>query len=193
MLASLTVSMDIDARVAGAIVALGGVLFTIWINGDRAERQRRRDLHARALASVLAYGEMPFVVRRRRCEPEHASSERVRISDHFSSVKAEVETCRVLLNADGDQKLSTEFHELVETARATAGAEAHVAWKEAPVKDDREMNMGQIFERLEDLRLQLGKFTDELAWATLARRKKLWRTVRRQGSGSGTGTESSAR
>lgn len=181
MVAALSVSMEIDAPVAAALIALVGVLFNVWVNGDRTERHRRRDLHGESLASVLAYREMPFVIRRRRCEPEYQSEERTRISDQFSKVKAEIERCRMLLRADGDSRLSNAFEELYETARRTAGTEAHNAWKERPVTEDSEMNMGEVFDRLRDFDNQIDVFTRELAWVTLPRRKRLWRRVRRRG------------
>lgn len=105
MLLSVAImSVSISAPIIGTIIAFAGVLLGLWVNGDRAERQRRRDLHARALAAILAYAEMPFMIRRRRHEPEHASAERVRLSDHFSAVKAELTTCQALLAADGDAR-----------------------------------------------------------------------------------------
>lgn len=176
-----------SVELAGALIALGGVIIGLLVSGDRAERQRRRDLHARALAAVLAYQEMPFMIRRRRYEPEHRSEERVRLAAHFSAVKAEVTTCQVLLAADGDQRLAEAYDQLVQTARETAGAEAHEAWKAEPVKADHEMNMGLLFERLTPLRESLAAFENDLARATLPRRtraRRWWNgnDLRRRGS-----------
>jgi hypothetical protein len=162
--------VSISAPVAGAVIGLTGILIGLWINGYRADRQRRRQLHARALAAVMEYGEMPFMIRRRRYEPEHRSSERVRLSDHFSRVKAELSTCQVLLAADGRHQLSAAYDELVETARRVVGKEAHDAWEEEPVRSDSEMNMGSLFERLAEFRGQLNSFQLELAQATAPRR-----------------------
>jgi hypothetical protein len=120
-------AVTISAPIGGAAIGLAGILIGLWINGGRTERQRRRDLHARALAAVLSYAEMPFMIRRRRYEAEERSAERVRLSTHFSTVKAELSACQVLLAADGDQGLSNAYETLVETARQTAGREAHEA------------------------------------------------------------------
>jgi hypothetical protein len=169
---------DIDAPTAGAILALGGVLITLWVNGDRAERDRRRQLHARALKAIIDYGEMPFMIRRRKGEPEQQSAERVRLSDHFSKVKAEVTTCQVLLAADGNDRLSSAYNQLVKEARKTAGREAHEAWKEPPITSDPEMNMGELFARLRAFRDRLGSFEEDLARATLPRRTRLLRRLR---------------
>jgi hypothetical protein len=168
-------TIELSGAALGAAIGFAGAVIGLLVNGDRTERQRRRDLHARALAAVLTYGEMPFMIRRRRCEDEHASAERVRLSDHFSEVKAEIQTCQVLLAADGDERVSAAYDDLVETARATAGAEAHVGWTEPAVSSDSEMNMGPLHERLEPFRARLARFELELASATLPRRKRLWR------------------
>lgn len=175
MLLATFVTLKVSGPVAGAIIALGGVLVGLLVNGDRAERQRRRDLHSRALAAVLAYGEMPFMIRRRKCEEAERSAERVRLSDHFSQIKAEVSTCQVLLDADGDEKLASAYGTLVEVARQTAGHEAHEAWKQPPVATDPEMNMGDLFVTLEAFRERVDLFADDLARATLPRRKRMRR------------------
>jgi hypothetical protein len=163
----------ISAPVAGAAIGALGVLLGLWVNGDRAERQRRRDLHARALAAVLDYGEMPFMIRRRRSEPEQRSSERIRLSDHFSKVKAEISTCQVLLAADGHQRIADSYNALVATARSIVGKEAHDAWKQEPIGEDSEMNMGSLFERLAEFREQLLNFQGAMGQATLPRRLRV--------------------
>ncbi len=54
---------------------------------------------------------------RRRSEPEQRSAERIRLSDHFSKVKAEISTCQVLLAADGHPRIADAYEKLVSTAR----------------------------------------------------------------------------
>jgi hypothetical protein len=178
MIALMTISAPVAGAGIGAIVGLIGVLIGLWVNGDRTERQRKRDLHARALAAILAYGEMPFMIRRRRFEEAEQSAERVRLSDHFSAVKAEVSTREVLLAADGDEKLAAAYAELVSVARSTAGAQAHAAWKEPAIRTDEEMNMGPLFDSLADFRTQLAAFEAALARATLPRRRRAARWAR---------------
>lgn len=178
MLVATLATLKVTGPVAGAMIALGGVLVGLLVNGDRAERQRRRDLHARALAAVLAYGEMPFMIRRRRGEETEKSAERIRLSDHFSQVKAELSTCQVLLAADGDKTLANAYDDLVEVARDTAGKEAQEAWKQPPIGSDREMNMGDVFDKLAGFRDRIDTFSENLAQATLPRRKRLRRRLR---------------
>jgi hypothetical protein len=50
----------------GPAIGLIGVSATLAINGHREERRHRRDNHARAIAAIVAYCEMPFRIRRRR-------------------------------------------------------------------------------------------------------------------------------
>jgi hypothetical protein len=171
---------EISAPVAGAgigaVVGLLGVLVGLWVNGDRAERKRRRDLHARALAAVIDYGEMPFMIRRRRCEPEQRSAERVRLSGHFSRIQVEIAACQVLLSADGHPPIAAAYAELIAIARSIVGKESHDAWQQEPIGEDFEMNMGEVFGRLEPFRDQLAAFESSLADATLPRRlrAKVW-------------------
>jgi hypothetical protein len=173
------ISAPVGGAVIGAVIGLFGIVAGLWINGDRTERQRRRELHARALAAVVDYGEMPFMICRRRTEPEERSAERIRLSDHFSKVKAEISTCQVLLAADGHPNVADAYEELVATARSVVGKEAHDAWQQEPIRQDSEMNMGVLFERLAPYRSQLSSFQDALAHATLPRRQRLARRIRK--------------
>ncbi len=171
------ISAPVAGAGIGAIVGLLGAFVGLWVNGDRAERQRRRDLHARALAAVIDYGEMPFMIRRRRCESEQRSAERIRLSDHFSRVKAEISTCQVLLAADGHRRVAAAYDELVAIARSVVGKEAHDAWQQEPITEDSGMNMGPLFDRLEQFRDQLAAFQEDLSRATLPRRLRAARWI----------------
>lgn len=177
----IDLDFNIDGPTVATLFALAGALLGLWVNGDRSERQRKRDLHGRALATIVAYGEMPFMIRRRRFEQAEQSAERVRLSDHFSRVKAEISTCQVLLAADGDEMLAGAYGDLVEEAQRTVGEEAKSAWTEPAITTDAEMNMGDIFERLTPFGRQLGAFKDDLARSTLPRRKRIRRRLRRGG------------
>jgi hypothetical protein len=158
----------IGAAAITALLALVGVLITLIVNGQRAERQRRRDVHARALGAITAYGEMPYRIRRRAPGAEA----RARLSDELSVVKAEIDTCQVLLAADGDDKLSRAYDELYDTARRTAGT---------VLTDDSKMNMGELFRRLKPFTDARTEFADHLRTATLPRRKKIRRAIARRG------------
>jgi hypothetical protein len=176
VLALATPWYTIGAAAITALLALVGVLITLIVNGQRAERQRRRDLHARALSAITAYGEMPYRIRRRAAGAEA----RARLSDELSIVKAEMDTYQVLLAADGDNKLSRAYDELYDTARRTAGTEAHEAWQAPLLTDDSEMNMGDLFRRLKPFTDARTEFADDLRTATLPRRKKIRRAIARR-------------
>jgi hypothetical protein len=184
--AEITVDLDslsASISVVVALIGLSGVLWTLWVNGDRAERQRRRELRARALEAVLAYREMPFMIRRRRSEPEERSAERVRLGTRFSEIQSELATCENLLVADGPDWLAQEYLELVLIARSTAGREAHEAWKVDPITEDVEMNMPDLFGRLKPLNDGVDRFREHISWAGKTRRAKVrvWRRPPRSG------------
>jgi hypothetical protein len=160
--------------VVAALIALCGVLVTLVINGSRGERQRRRDLHARALAAITAYGEMPYRIRRRAPGAEH----RARLSDDLSRVKSEVDTCQILLAADGDEALSDAYDHLYAVARVSVGHEAHEAWQQPPITRDAEMNQGELYRRLQKFNKARTAFAENLRSATLPRRSRVWRWIR---------------
>lgn len=99
----------------GPLAGLVGVSATLAVNGYRDERQRRRHNHARAIEAVVAYNEMPYRIRRRRNEPEHASSERTRLSDSFSEIQAELASCQAIIRADPDPDVRAAYDRLVTT------------------------------------------------------------------------------
>jgi hypothetical protein len=159
---------------AAAAIALFGVFATLLVNGIRAERQRRRDLHTRALAAITAYGEMPYRIRRRAPGAEL----RARLCDDLSLIKAEIDTCQVLLAADGDERLSDAFDDLYAIARKTVGKASHDAWKSPPTEHDSEMNMGDLYRSLEPFNVARGEFADDLRSATLPLPKRASRWIR---------------
>jgi hypothetical protein len=112
------------------------------------------------------------MIRRRRYEEEARSSERVRLSDHFSAVQAEVSASRMLLAADGDDDVSETYDRLIDVARSTAGRASHDAWLEAPIKTDAEMNQGPLFDSLAEFRHELSRFEKAIGHATLPRRRR---------------------
>lgn len=168
-------AIDIDLPTWSVVIPLLGALWTLWVNGDRAERQRRRELHARALEAVLSYREMPFMIRRRRHEEEERSAERVRLSSHLSQVQAELAACEHLMAVDGPDWLASEYEKLVSTARRIAGKEAHEAWKADPISDDTDVNMPELFARLKPLNDAVDEFRRQIRWADMTRRGRRFR------------------
>jgi len=138
------------AVLAPTVALLIGVI-TLIVNGERAERQRRRELFARGLAAAIAYAEMPFAIRRRQHEPEHRSAERVRLGTRFSEIQTEITVCLVLIEAEGDPQISAAYAELVEATRDHAGVAAHQAWNEEPIQSDPDASMPALAEQLQPL------------------------------------------
>lgn len=160
--------------IATAAIALLGVGATLLINGARAERQRRRELHARALDAIISYGEMPYRIQRRAAGADC----RNRLSDELSHTKAELDTCQVLLAADGNERLSDAFDDLYALARRSVGKAAHDAWNAPVIESDREMNRGRLYQLLSEFNTARDRFADDLRTATLPRRKRANRWVR---------------
>jgi hypothetical protein len=160
--------------IGAAAIALFGVAITVALGGARAERQRCRDLHARALAAIIAYGEMPYRIRRRAPGAEN----RERLSDELSHSKAELDTCQVLLAADGDERLSNSFDDLYHLARTTVGKAAHDAWNAPPIEADSQMNQGELYRQLAKFNGAKDQFADALRSATLPCRKRSTRWLR---------------
>lgn len=130
----------------GPMLALLGVAVTLYVNGVREERRRRREIHARALEAVAAYYEMPFLIRRRR--DDQPGAERARLAEMFASVQAELASCEALIRADRDPAVRTAYADLVEALRATAGQEASRAWDAEPLTSDKQMRMKDVAEAL---------------------------------------------
>jgi hypothetical protein len=160
--------------IATAAIALLGVAATLLTGGARAERQRRRELHARALAAIISYGEMPYRIRRRATGADC----RNRLSDELSHTKAELDTCQVLLAADGNERLSDAFDDLYALARRSVGKAAHDAWNAPVIESDSEMNQGSLYQQLSEFNTARDHFADDLRTATLPRRKRANRWVR---------------
>jgi hypothetical protein len=167
-----------DVKEWAAVLAPGIALFigviTLLVNGERAERRRRRDLYARALAATTAYAEVPFAIRRRQHEPDRRSAERVRLTAHFSAIQTELEICQTLIDAEHHAAVSATYRELVEATRRIAGAAARAAWNEDPIERDLDMNMPDLAEELQPLTVHRQRFADAVQHAT----RSPWRKFR---------------
>jgi hypothetical protein len=128
------------AGISAAVAAAIGLL-TLWVAGLRAERARRRDLYAEALAATMAYREFPYAIRRRRGEAEHRSAERVRISEALREVQRDLSQHQALMRIERATKVATAYQELVGKTREIAGGYMKDAWQDDPVETDPDMNM----------------------------------------------------
>jgi LysR substrate binding domain len=144
-----------DVKEWAAALAPGVALFigviTLLLSGERAERQRRRELYARGLAATIAYGEMPFAIRRRQHEPDRRSAERVRLTVQFSEIQAELAICQTLIDAEHDAEVAATYCDLVEATRRIAGSASRTAWNDDPIERDPDVNMPDLAEELQPL------------------------------------------
>jgi hypothetical protein len=154
----------------GALVGLAGVTITLYVNGRRTDRTVRRETRARAIEAVVAYQEMPYAIRRRRHEAEHRSAERVRLTEAFTVIQAELASCEALMRADTEARVRDGYAHLVATLRTCAGKHASLAWDSTPIKRDEDMRMPEVFEALAPVRKAQHAFEDVVAQASRRRR-----------------------
>jgi len=162
----------------GPVIGLVGVALTLWINGGRAERGRRRENHARAVEAVVAYQEMPYAIRRRRHEPDERSGERVRLSTAFGDVQAELASCEALMRADTDADVRAGFARLVAALKEHAGITAKEGWRHPPITEDSEMSLGDVQIALEPVRAEQQRFEETAASSTRRLKRKILEALR---------------
>jgi hypothetical protein len=146
------VTASVFVRDYGALIGLVGVAVTLLFNAWRADRERRRAERARAVAAVVAYLQMPYAIRRRRHEEEQASAERVRLTETFREVQAELAYAEALMHSDPDLTVRDSYSSLVATLREVAGGEAIKAWDTPPITSDAQMGLGDVHAALASVR-----------------------------------------
>ena len=143
----------------GSAIALVGVLITLYVNGRRAERTRRRDLYSAGWAAVQAYKEFAFAVRRRNSEDR--AGERVRISTAMGEVQKELayyeamigqervsEFIAAVTGRDLRGAVADAYLTLVAETRKVAGGIIKLSWNEEPIGADSEMHAPEIAQEL---------------------------------------------
>jgi len=156
----------------GPMFALGGVAVTLFVNGAREERRRRREIHACALAAVARYYEMPFLIRRRR--HDEPSAERVRLTERFADVQAELASSEALMRTDKDPAVRKPYAALVIAIRTHAGKHASAAWDTEPIVSDLEMGMGDVIDALGPIRPVREACERAMAKSTAPRQRRVW-------------------
>jgi hypothetical protein len=157
----------------GPLLGLAGVALTLWVNGQRTERERRRASHSRAIEAVVAYLQMPYAIRRRRSEPENASAERVRLTEAFRNVQKELASCEALMRTDRDSRVRDAYADLIEVLRRDAGAESSRSWKTSPITSDAEVGLQDVHDALARVRNEQRRFEQIAAESTLPLRGNL--------------------
>jgi hypothetical protein len=157
----------------GPMFALVGIAVTLFVNGAREGRRRRREIHARALEAIAHYYEMPFLIwRRRHDEP---SAERARLTERFAEVQADLASCEALIRADPDEAVRRAYATLVSSVRAHAGKQASLGWDAEPITSDQQMGMGDVIEALEPIVQAREPCENAMANSTTPRHRRIGR------------------
>ena len=143
----------------GSAIALAGVLLTLYVNGRRTERTRRRDLYSEGWAAVQAYKEFAFAVRRRNAND--LAGERVRISTAMGEIQKELAYHEAMIGRervsafvfkltgkDRPGVVADAFLKLVAETRKVAGGIIKRSWDEEPIHADSEMHAPAIAQEL---------------------------------------------
>ena len=130
----------IGAAIAGA-VSLTVLAVNSWLSGHRERVNRHRDVFSKAFASVVAYSEFPYVVRRRRSS--NPEDERIRISTELRKVQEDISYYSAWLSTES-RFVSEAYDALVLKLREVAGGAIRDAWCESAIDNDSEMNMPDL-------------------------------------------------
>lgn len=133
-----------------AAIALFGVLITLAVNGRRAERDRLRAMYAGGWASVQAYKEMAFAIRRRNAEDR--AGERVRLSETLRDIQRDLAYHEALIRRERAGDVGEAYRTLVAQTRGIAGGIIRRSWNEEPITSDKEMHAPDIAAELEPLK-----------------------------------------
>jgi hypothetical protein len=142
-------SWKVTIPLIAAAIALFGVLITLVVNGRRAERERLRALYAGGWATIQAYKEMTFAIRRRNVHDRAA--ERVRLSEALREIQRDLAYHEALIGHERSGQVATEYRTLVAKTREIAGAIIKRSWNEDPIGSDNEMHAPAIATELKGL------------------------------------------
>jgi hypothetical protein len=97
--------LEVVLPLVGSFLVFLGGLVTLWVNGYRTSRNRRRNRYSGGWAAVQAYKEMAFAVRRRNVDDR--SEERVRISEAMREIQKELAYYEAMIGESGSATSST--------------------------------------------------------------------------------------
>lgn len=127
--------------IAPSLLAFLDRMHERWVSGRTARSDRRRERFSEALAAVVLYEELPFVIRRRRASsPE---DERIRISTEARRIQERIAFHTAWLHTESPA-VAAAYEELVGTVRRVAGGQMREAWRMEPAASDAEMNIDDV-------------------------------------------------
>jgi hypothetical protein len=134
----------VTVALIGGTVSIIVFALTALVASVKDRDNRRRDTYARAFQVIAAYKEFPYVVRRRRSgDGSTEADERARISEELRQVQADLSYYGAWMGTESPRVAST-YRDLVVEVRRVAGRQIHDAWAEAPVREDKGMNMPDL-------------------------------------------------
>ena len=127
----VVVAASVSSLVAFAVEAIKG-----WWAGAR-----RRERFAEALVAVVAYEELPYVVRRRgSTDPE---AERIRISTKIADVQERLAFNAAWIRSESET-VADAYDALIAETKRVAGGEMRRAWEMEPIESDKQMNISDV-------------------------------------------------
>lgn len=153
------------ATLVAAAITAAIALVGVWVNGMRAERNRRRGFYGNALAASMDYREFAFVVRRR--QREMPAEERVRISEALRLAQKDLDHHLALMTIERSKPVEARYRVLVAQTREVAGQYMHESWESGTgIDTDRDMNVKDIdFDSLQPyVDDYLAAVRSDLAW-----------------------------
>jgi hypothetical protein len=152
--------MTIWPPVLAAAVAAAAALVGYWLTYVSKQRASKTEIYAKALATVEAYKQLPYRIRRRA---ESSSAVRRELGKAISDVQQDIAFYRRFLRLDS-VAVGIAFDDLVDKVYEHGSEFRAQAWKVPPAAADEEMDFETAFDYEDD---------DEQRQCLLAMRKEL--------------------
>lgn len=127
----------LSSAVVAALVSAAVTIATLIVQGNRSERERKREVYANAFAAYTAYREFPYAIERRESE---SPAERRRISGQLARVQERIGFHEAWIECES-KEVGQAYQALLTQARETAGERMHKAWRRPGISSDAEMNL----------------------------------------------------
>lgn len=139
-----TIPVEVTVALIGGTVSIIVFALTALVASVKDRDNRRRDTYARAFQVIAAYKEFPYVVRRRRSgDPSTEADERARISEELRTVQADLSYYGAWMDTESP-RVASKYRALIVEVRRLAGQRIHDAWAEAPISEDKGMNIPDL-------------------------------------------------
>lgn len=133
----------IIAAVAAALIAAVVAVIGYAVQQRATRRDQRARTYAEALQAVEDYLEGPYRVRRR----DGSADARRQVTEAISAVKSGINFHQAWLRIHGSQPVADAYDAYVQAAQREAGAQMTSAWRGRPTRRDRDVPLGQAFDR----------------------------------------------